>query len=1531
MLSLHCCIIILTLQTKLFILFSFMLCVKTNFINYGIHLLHAESFGSSSSSSSSLSSISLLRTDRSKLNVYTVEFMLPDELPQGHFIGNIPKNIPNFPFYNILNSSVSTTLVDSSGFLLQLFRVTDNGDFYTQTLIDRDSQDHLCGPLNCCHLIICNLTVDVLFFHPITESITVHVNLQIHDANDNSPHFIQQTFSLWIPEDNRLKYTDLDIQNMHKIIYGLPLATDIDSAPNGVVQYRIHGSLPVISTFQIYSNLSIEKLGLLIKPGVFLDYDNVNQRIFKLTIEAVDGGHPARTGRMLVLVHITDVNDNIPVFKKSRDSITLLENTMFDEPIYTVQATDIDSDDNGLIKYTLSLTNPNTLSSVMEKFTFHSTTGELYLRNVLDYETFQERQIDLLFIACDTGDPPLSSTAQLTIYLQDINDNPPQLIIQLNNTIKENSEPGQLALRLMIRDKDEVSRDMVTCHSDHSNLHVPLKMSISDDKTMITVITNATIDYELTPRLYYTITCLDEASPKQMRQFNLTISIGDVNDNPPKFKSSTFAPKIGHYKILLSEAEPVNQLLLIVTAEDLDSGENGRVTYSLMEIDHNTEVPTVNALQYFKIDSQTGSIFLIKQLDYEQNDLLRFKVLAEDNPRPADGIRLSSVATVIVQILDVNDNGPKLISSDTLSITEHSPVGTDLGLLKFTDPDTGPGGQIAHITLINSFSLTKTDEKHSIQNKCNIFNEGINYFKLTDNGHLLSIQSIDREECSIIYLPIYAIDRGLPNPITSTTTLTIHILDINDNIPIIEKPKLGETLIYQPIKLIDWDSLSFYQLTNKHDKILNYKLLNNTYLKQNINNKMSRKYIYSRVAFQVQANDLDAGENGRITYQQNTSCNGSKYFHLDEFSGEFRARFIDYQKLSTPELIESDARRGIYHLCVQLTDNGKPSLQTTTWFYVKVIDPIMPPSVHNIWPADSANDMDSLFSNFYNTTNSLWSTDYFDTSKSDAVRLPIDMNISNIVISLLLAIFAITIICTLTAAILWARTKRRFKKAHRKIVKSNCINNTVSNDNTQNTNNTTKSKLSNKNNKQENNKTIKLSQISSKFKHKKLYHHTDTGSTINQIHNKNNYYGRCSSISSNDNSNDTSCNVKVDNLCKQLTTNTETVNTTTNNNVISSHNYDINKPSSQTVVSCIKSPILYASVRHKNEFEKNTSKKRFSTGLFHRNKLTSINSDNNYVALNKIHYTSAYSEKPQHLPQEHKQVEENNTHIDSDNSYLLPCDLISICPKHNFTDSDDNNNHNHNNIENNNNNENSFYTSDTSETPPTCCSLITVQSTSPQLKYSENDIFHQFHYEQETLSSQQHDQLYSLPCATHFVTIDPDNIELRSINTINSINEKKLNYPTNLLSESMMTCCSTIPIVSTLSRGCPTHGPHLILHHDEHSNFSSPTRIYAVSSVLESFGNFTTTITTSPTSTTTKILTDQTQTAYELRLEPILSDVTLTSTTSTTDDDGLDVENGDNEHRIDNTGTISWIPVSILTENFTTPIHHSDFICNENK
>ncbi|VDQ14633.1 unnamed protein product [Trichobilharzia regenti] len=144
------------------------------------------------------------------------------------------------------------------------------------------------------------------------------------------------------------------------------------------------------------------------------------------------------------------------------------------------------------------------------------------------------------------------------------------------------------------------------------------------------------------------------------------------------------------------------------------------------------------------------------------------------------------------------------------------------------------------------------------------------------------------------------------------------------------------------------------------------------------------------------------------------------------------------------------------------------------------------------------------------------------------------------------------------------------------------------------------------------------------------------------------------------------------------------------------------------------------------------------------------------------------------------------------------------------------------------------------------------------------------------------------------------------------------------------------------SSGCPTHGPHLILHHNENSEFTTPTRIFAVSSVLESFKDLTTTVTTTmttantSTNSLTKLPGNQLPTTYELRLEPIApSDITLPATTDhkgglggNDGDGGGDVSGGfdENNEQLKNTKTISWIPVSILTDNITaTPIHQSDY------
>ncbi|CAH8482978.1 unnamed protein product [Heterobilharzia americana] len=619
--------------------------------------------------------------------------------------------------------------------------------------------------------------------------------------------------------------------------------------------------------------------------------------------------------------------------------------------------------------------------------------------------------------------------------------------------------------------------------------------------------------------------------------------------------------------------------------------------------------------------------------------------------------------------------------------------------------------------------------------------------------------------------------------------------------------------------------------------------------------------------------------------------------------------------LSEPELIESDSRRGIYLFCVQLTDNGKPPLQTTSWFYVKVTDPVIPPTVHNIWPADSANDMEItqklMFSNMHNSTHTLWSSHILDTLKSDSIRLATDMNISNIVISLLLAIFAITIVCTLTASILWARSKRRSKRLNEKNDKTDCRdkNRIISYNATSKT--THKCRLLKKSLKitsssnSKCSKDINTTQELIKLENRGPHFCISNAGIGGQIKDKNRYFGSCSSLYSNKSSNDVNCNTELGSPSKKLTANIHVVNNPNTEDVNNNSNI-------LTHVNSTQSPRYHKSKKQKCLHEKSVPVKHHSKTLFQRNKPLRISIDNNYVALNKLSHSSVHCEQQlKHSSQEHTPLTENKMHAASESSYLLPCDLISVCTKHGQT-GDNGRLHNCDNT-----------------VTLTNSSLVNTQPTTSQIKYLEPYLHNHPNYPQITQSKthvtpscQQQEQQYPLQCAAHYVPIDINN-------SAYSPTQKKVDCSTNIFSEGMITCCQTIPIVSTLSRGCPTHGPHLILHHDEHNNFSNSTRIYAVSSVLDSFGDLTTTITTAPTSTgatsTTKILTDQIQTTYELRLEPVSSDITLTATT-TTDHEG---EDGDDE-QLRGAKTISWIPVSILTDNISSSIHQPDFMCHEN-
>ncbi|KAF7261486.1 hypothetical protein EG68_01172 [Paragonimus skrjabini miyazakii] len=989
------------------------------------------------------------RSPKSTSEYYRVNFVLPDELPADHFIGNIPTQLPDFPLSNGVDLTVSSTVLDSIGLAPRLLRASDTGDLFTQVAIDRDDPDQICGPLNCCKLIVCNLTVSVLFIHPHWKTINVHVNLQFHDSNDNTPTFPQQIFSLWIPEDNGLQLTSASTQlGVPRQRYDLPSACDVDSDPNGLVAYKLTGNYLAKTTFQLNSNISSGHLSINIRSGVFLDYDQWTERIFKLTLEAIDGGQPALTGHMLLLIHLTDLNDNPPVFDKQVDSIHIAENTMYKAPIYVVHAADADSEDNALVRYSMEPAFAALPNSLAKHFSFHPVTGELHLRQMLDYEQYQQRQIDLQFVAYDAGNPPLSSTMKLTIYVRDMNDNAPQLVVQLNHTILENSASNQLALRLIVRDLDEVSMHSVHCDPNPYQT-VPLRFEKSIDNTTFSLYTTNSIDYEQYPRLHYEIACVDAAEHKQIRRFNLTVAIKDVNDNSPVFRFP-IPDSSEQYNVSISETEPVNKLIMIVTADDADSNEYGHVTYRLADLNslqlstiaHHSTTQNCSKIcfrDYFNIDKETGSLFLTKILDYELANTFVFAVLAVDNPHGKETEKNSATATIHIQVMDINDNAPILSSPQTLTVVEHVPVGTTVGNLWFTDADTGQGGKVKIRGLLPT----------SLQNGQSKLNDGLQlngleksethqYFKLTETGQIVTTRAIDREKTSSFRLRILAVDNDDRIQLKTTATVTINVIDINDNAPVILHPSPNSTVSYVPVKIDVSDKVSV-QLKNT-SKYLHQSVIYSDQLVKSLPNDVEEArafisgYVTSPVVQQVKAYDVDEGQNAELTFKMIGKCNGSDLFHIDSNTGAIRFQprlLVKHWNLPSQSKIRWNPPSGVYRVCVQAVDHGEPSLSSGVHFWLKVTEPISKFIAKGAWPADSSEFNQVLFKgNAVNNTNvnnthsleGLYSAakytihDRWDLS---------DMNLSNVVISLLVAIFAITFVCALTAAILWAHSKHR--------------------------------------------------------------------------------------------------------------------------------------------------------------------------------------------------------------------------------------------------------------------------------------------------------------------------------------------------------------------------------------------------------------------------------------------------------------------------------------------------------------------------
>ncbi|XP_066450096.1 protocadherin gamma-B1-like [Eleutherodactylus coqui] len=230
------------------------------------------------------------------------------------------------------------------------------------------------------------------------------VLIEITDENDNAPEISITSSSNLIPEDSA-SGTVVALIKVH----------DRDSGENGEVQCRIKGDLP----FELISSGS--KFYKIITKG-FLDREKVSS--YNITLQASDKGSPEMTSRKVIQLEISDVNDNAPVFDKLGYIAFIQENNLPGVSIFGFQATDLDSEDNSKISYSIkskSIEEP--LSSYIS---MNPVTGVIYAQQSFDFEKHKEFNIQI--IARDNGSPSMNSSATLRISVVDLNDNSPIIL-----------------------------------------------------------------------------------------------------------------------------------------------------------------------------------------------------------------------------------------------------------------------------------------------------------------------------------------------------------------------------------------------------------------------------------------------------------------------------------------------------------------------------------------------------------------------------------------------------------------------------------------------------------------------------------------------------------------------------------------------------------------------------------------------------------------------------------------------------------------------------------------------------------------------------------------------------------------------------------------------------------------------------------------------------------------------------------------------------------------------------------------------
>uniref|UniRef100_A0A8B9UM75 Cadherin domain-containing protein n=1 Tax=Anas zonorhyncha TaxID=75864 RepID=A0A8B9UM75_9AVES len=387
-------------------------------------------------------------------------------------------------------------------------------------------------------------------------------------------------------------------------------------------------------------------------------------------------------------------------------------------------------------------------------FALHANSGHLVTAERLDREQLCEG-VQRCVLRCEVIVEGEMKVYEIEVEITDINDNAPSFReAEKELRMSETTPPGSRLPLIEARDSD-VGVNSLQSYELSGDEHFSLSVQAgADGEKRPELVLAKALDREEAAFHELVLRASDGGEPARTGTARIRVSVLDANDNAPVFSQAVYAVRV-------PEDVPVGSTLLTLTATDADEGHNGDVTYSFKKI-------TDKSLKIFYLDSEVGSIKLVRSLDFEEGDSYEMEVQAHD------GGGLFDTATISISVTDVNDNAPELTVSSALSeISEDAPPGTVVALLHVQDRDSGANGEV-RCSLVGDVPFRLRSSVGS-------------YYSVVTSREL------DREEVSEYNVTVWASDGGSP-PLRSSAVLALRVLDVNDNAPVFAEARYSARL-----------------------------------------------------------------------------------------------------------------------------------------------------------------------------------------------------------------------------------------------------------------------------------------------------------------------------------------------------------------------------------------------------------------------------------------------------------------------------------------------------------------------------------------------------------------------------------------------------------------------------------------------------------------------------------------------------------------------------------------------------------------